>query len=209
MRMIVYCLYGWSEAIVRRFIFCNPVFINQGRPDKVQTFDERLLGDRVDIERNDGISDRNGLGWKVHRRLRSRPRRNENGVVLVSDLAEQETAIRCILPKDVAVSGRIGSAASDYGFVASLLNGPDGMLSRRSAAEIRANYHDRRARRIRLIQDEFRSSHVVEQKLTVSASIHTSEESGRDDAVCIDVIAWNHRDFAGIGGKCVHNLSLA
>src|SRR5665213_896930 len=82
------------------------------------------------------------------------------------------------------------------------------MLARGSAPEVGADDQNRSPRRLRLVQDKFRSTDVLKQQFTIADAANPSEEPSRNNSVRINIVARDHGNSAGVSGECVHVFRL-
>ncbi len=170
------------------------------RADEIKTADKLLLRRRQDLETLAGDL----LVEEIDGDFGPGAQSDDARMSLGEQFDQEEAAVGRILSKDIAEPRRIGLFAGYYGDESRLLNGPNGVLSGRAAAEIRADDQNRGPLGFRTVEDKVPAPHVAEEKLSISRSSDHAEESSRDDSVRIDVISFEDGNFARMHAKSGH-----
>jgi len=182
--------------------------VQQGRPNQIKPLHDGVLGCGVDFEYQNSGAEGDRLAREINCSFLTASAACQSRVILMVQFDQQQPTVRRILAKNVAKSRRAVSLPSDNRPESSLLNGPDGMLAAGAAAEVCANYQDRSSGGVGLIEREFGSTNIHEEQLPVAKPGDSAEEPGRDNAVGVDLIARQHRNFARVHSKSFHTDSI-
>ncbi len=136
--------------------------------------------------------------------LRGGERLPHRGDVLRRQLHGRQPAVDRVGPEDIAERRR------DHDAKAEVLEGPRGMLARRTATEVAPCDQNRRVAILGDVQEKAGVAHpVVEEELPVARALDPLQELLRDDLVGVHVGAVEHRDLARDAPQFVHASSRA